>query len=119
MINGCHTKILLNSSLSHVFPILPIELENLIFAHFYAMKIQRCWNIFQMRHVYNKLWKQIRMLLLQYLSIENFDLLQKSSGVRKEWRKEAESWKYTLQRKKYIELNNIILEVSEGLWSVK
>ena len=101
--------------LLHVFP---VDLVLLIREHAAAAHIQRRARLHSYRHTTAVFWHPLRRKIFSQLcSWRQFDTLQRSSLVRREWRSEPESWLRSLQEDACM-APTIVAEVVQGWWDV-
>lgn len=94
---------------------LPMELQELIFDHLAAGRIQRCFRHHQMRHVNKREWSNLRRLLVRNGTRAELDVLTRNTLVRREWRSEPSSWIREVERMPRL-VTVVSAEVVNGVW---
>lgn len=93
---------------------LPVELQHLICAHMFAMKIQKVARAKKFTFAQKPMWKPLRRLLLTQITPFDFDVLCRCAMIRKEWNQEPESWIHSMETSDLLPF--IVEEVCHGLW---
>ena len=89
-----------------LFQILSMKLCDDVAFHileiFHTMKIQRRFRKWMYRHTRRFEWNELRRMILKIGSLnkKEFDILQTSYRIRKEWCQEPTSWIYMLKYEK-------------------
>tara|TARA_B100000683_G_C12504140_1_gene558534 strand:- start:3620 stop:3955 length:336 start_codon:yes stop_codon:yes gene_type:complete len=94
-------------------PRLPDELWDLIHAHGAAAAIQTAFRCHMMRHTTSVEWPCLRSRLAEALSLDDLQRLVRSEHVRREWRREMDSW---VSHTDGETMRDIAREVASGLW---
>lgn len=64
----------------------------------------------EVRHAFHPEWPSLRKRIVLAVGVEGFSSLMESACVRKEWRREPESWKSE------VDIRSILKEKEEGLF---
>ena len=95
---------------------LNYDLNELIYFHLNASKIQTYVRKWFFKHTRHENWRMLRNKLLNNIKINEFKELSKYRLIRREWYQEPQSWIHTVEHDK-ITLHNILKEVRLGLWN--
>jgi hypothetical protein len=90
---------------------LPDDLVGVVVRMWAVGTVQRWYRVWIYRHASHACWPFLRATLLDTISVQDFDALQRNPRVRFEWRSEPSSWCTTAG-----DASDIVLEVREGLW---
>ena len=100
---------------TNVLP-LPRDLQDLIRDHAAARVIQHVFRQTLYRHARHLRWADLRRTLIISMCVSEFEEFGRSSGVRREWRTEPDSWMYALRENGTTLTRTIISEIRQGLW---
>ena len=99
---------------NNYFDALPQDVARHILCIRAIQRIQQQARVYNMAHVKHALWKKLRKQLVSNIG-PAIDTLALCAQVRKEWRREPESWIVEMNLDPSIG-STIVNEVIEGLW---
>ena len=99
------------------FSQLSDDINHLIYQHLCIKKIQKNIRKFLLSHTKNEFWTELKYTLMVMLHYRDFDDLQKNMSIRREWKREAQSWLHMLKHHPSV-LSCIVWEVKNGYWNV-
>lgn len=97
-------------------PHLPEELIDEIWRHACASRIQDAWRRHErFGYATRGAWPSVLQHLTRTTSHAKLSVLRGAHSVRREWRREPESWLFTTST----DVDAIVDEIAQGYWDVK